>query len=221
MSLDSSTPFTAQQLDEVGRELLFTGARTANAFSNEPVTDDELAAIWDLAKWAPTGGNSSPLRILFVRTEEGKARLLEHIADGNKDKTASAPVVAVLAVDTQFHEHIPTLAPHAAEMQEPCASDEAAADATSRFNATLQAGYLILAIRAQGLTAGPMAGFDGAGVDNEFFCRRSIQIHSRGEHRPPWREPVVRPPATTAPCGRTTLGLSQPAFNFSSAPSAP
>ncbi len=83
MSLDSSTPFTAQQLDEVGRELLFTGARTANAFSNEPVTDDELAAIWDLAKWAPTGGNSSPLRILFVRTEEAK------LASWNTSRTAT------------------------------------------------------------------------------------------------------------------------------------
>ncbi|MCW2426563.1 hypothetical protein M2260_001471 [Rhodococcus erythropolis] len=73
MSLDAATPFTAQQLDAAGRELLFTAARTANSFSNEPVTDDELTAIWELAKWAPTAANTNPLRVLFVRTEEGQS----------------------------------------------------------------------------------------------------------------------------------------------------
>lgn len=83
-------------------------------------------------------------------------------------------------------------------MQEPCASDEAAADATSRFNATLQAGYLILAIRAQGLTAGPMAGFDGAGVDNEFFADGRfksilvVNIGHPGEN--PWYDRLPRLP---------------------------
>ncbi|MDN5546405.1 MAG: malonic semialdehyde reductase, partial [Rhodococcus sp. (in: high G+C Gram-positive bacteria)] len=142
MSLDAATPFTAQQLDAAGRELLFTAARTANSFSNEPVTDDELTAIWELAKWAPTAANTNPLRVLFVRTEEGKARLVEHMSDGNKAKTASAPAVAVLAVDTKFYEHIPALFPIRPEMKDYFESDDAAATSSSKFNAALQAGYV-------------------------------------------------------------------------------
>jgi 3-hydroxypropanoate dehydrogenase len=37
------------------------------------------------------------------------------------------------------------------------------------MNATLQAGYFMLAARAMGLDVGPMAGFDRAKVDQEFF----------------------------------------------------
>jgi 3-hydroxypropanoate dehydrogenase len=170
MSLDAATPFTSQQLDAVGRELLFTEARSANSFSAEPVTDDELTAIWELAKWAPTAANTNPLRVHFVRTEEGKARLVEHMADGNKAKTASAPAVAVLAVDTKFYEHIPALFPIRPEMKDYFEADEAARTSTSQFNAALQAGYFILAVRAQGLVAGPMAGYDAAGIDGEFFA---------------------------------------------------
>jgi 3-hydroxypropanoate dehydrogenase len=89
-------------LDAAGRALLFTEARTANTFAPTPVTDDELAEIWELAKWPPTAANIQPLRVLYLRTPIGKARLLPSMSEGNRDKTASAPAVAVLAVDTAF-----------------------------------------------------------------------------------------------------------------------
>ena len=38
-----------------------------------------------------------------------------------------------------------------------------------RNNAFLQAGYFVVGVRAAGLAAGPMGGFDAAGVDGEFF----------------------------------------------------
>ena len=94
-------------LDEAGRALLFTEARTANSFAPTPVTDRELDSIWDLAKWPPTAANVQPLRVLYVRAPAGRERLVRHMSDGNKAKTATAPAVAVLAVDTEFHQHIP------------------------------------------------------------------------------------------------------------------
>ena len=48
------------RLDETGRALMFTQARTANSFAPVPVTDAELAEIWDLAKWGPTAANTQP-----------------------------------------------------------------------------------------------------------------------------------------------------------------
>jgi 3-hydroxypropanoate dehydrogenase len=156
-------------LDDAARRTLFTEARTANSFAPTPVSDAELAEIWELAKWAPTAANVQPLRVVYVRSDDARARLVEHMADGNKAKTASAPAVAVLAIDSRYHEHIPTVVPFRPEMKDVFEADEAMRTETGRFSATLQAGYFILAVRALGLAAGPMGGFDAAGIDGEFF----------------------------------------------------
>src|SRR5947209_6292447 len=100
-----------RRLDATGKDLLFTAARTANSFADTAVTDAELADIWELARWAPTSANSQPLRVVFVRPGSGRARLVEHMNEGNRAKTASAPAVALLARDTRFHEHLPTVLP--------------------------------------------------------------------------------------------------------------
>jgi 3-hydroxypropanoate dehydrogenase len=162
--------YTLPHLDDAGRALLFTEARTANSFSTTPVSDEELASIWELAKWAPTAANTQPLRVLYVRPGAGRERLVEHMSDGNKAKTETAPAVAVLAVDTRFHEHIPTVLPYKPEMKDVFEANREMAESTSQFNATLQAAYFLLAVRAHGLAAGPMAGFDAEGVDAEFFA---------------------------------------------------
>lgn len=166
---DIVTPPALGRLDDAGRALLFTDARTANSFAPIAVTDEELAEIWRLARWAPTAANIQPLRVLYVRTDEGRARLVEHMSEGNRAKTASAPAVAVLAVDTEFHHHIPELFPIRPQMKDMYAADDEMRESTGRFNASLQAGYFLLAVRALGLAAGPMAGFDSAAVDEDFF----------------------------------------------------
>jgi 3-hydroxypropanoate dehydrogenase len=184
------------RLDDAGRAVLFTAARTANSYAPTPVTDADLTAIWDLAKWAPTAANTQPLRVLYVRPGDGRDRLIEHIADGNKAKTASAPAVAVLAVDTEFHEHIPTVLPFRPELKDVFGADEDMRTSTGEFNSVLQAGYFILAVRALGLAAGPMAGFDKAGVDAEFFPDgrfRSILVVNIGHPgENPWFDRLPR-----------------------------
>lgn len=157
------------KLDDTGRALLFTAARTANTWADTPVTDEELASIWELAKWAPTSANTQPLRVLYVRRGEGRDRLVMVMAEGNQAKTAAAPAVAVLAVDTRFHEHIPAVFPIRPEMKDALEANEAQRVKGGTFNAALQAGYFILAVRAHGLAAGPMTGFDAAALDTEFF----------------------------------------------------
>jgi 3-hydroxypropanoate dehydrogenase len=160
-------------LDPAARELLFTAARTANTFTDEPVSDEQLRAITDLAKWPPTMANTNPLRILFVRTAEGKERLGPLMSDGNRAKTMTAPAVAVLAVDTDFHDKIPELLPFRPELRDNFVEDAANRERLAIFNGALQTGYFILAVRAAGLAAGPMLGFDGPGIDQEFFADRS------------------------------------------------
>ncbi|MDX6431346.1 MAG: 3-hydroxypropanoate dehydrogenase [Streptosporangiaceae bacterium] len=155
-------------LDPAAQNLLFRDARTANTFTDEPVSDEQLQAIYDLVKWAPTSMNNQPMRIVLVRSPEARERLITHMSDGNKPKTGTAPLVAIVAVDTEFHEHLPTVFPHYPGAKDIFAADEVRVP-VARFNAAIQLGYFILGIRAAGLAAGPMAGFDAGGINKEFF----------------------------------------------------
>ncbi|SEB26070.1 MULTISPECIES: malonic semialdehyde reductase [unclassified Mycobacterium] len=141
-------------LDEAGRQTLFTRARTVHAFADDPVSDDQLIEAWELARWAPTSVNTQPLRILFVRKGDARDRLAPHMFDSNQAKTAGAPVVAVLAIDRRF------------DLFE--ANTELRSE-TGIFSGALQSAYFIMALRAVGLAAGPMGGFDMDAVDREFF----------------------------------------------------
>lgn len=158
-----------QPLDARGREIVFTHARTVNSFADTPVSDEQLRDIWELTRFTPTMANTQPMRVVFVRTPEGKDRLVRHMAEGNRDKTASAPVTAIVAYDRNWHEEIPNVFPIRPEMRDHFAADEAARHGAGTFSAALQAGAFILAVRAAGLAAGPMAGYDKDGIDAEFF----------------------------------------------------
>ncbi len=161
---------------------IFLDGHTAYRFTETPVSDEQLTAIYELARMAPTSMNSSPLRVTFLR-DAAKARLLPHLSEGNRAKSASAPVVAILAYDLDFHEELPTLAPNNPKARENFAGNEESRDRFARFSASLQAGYFILAARIVGLDAGPMGGFDSAGVDEEFLAgtsQRSILVVNLG-----------------------------------------
>jgi 3-hydroxypropanoate dehydrogenase len=168
------TPDVRSPLDELAltpdsQALLFTEARTANAFTDEPVSDAQLAAIHELVKWGPTAANTQPLRVLYVRRGEARDRLVAHMADGNKEKTRTAPMVAVVAADVDFHEFVPRVFPIRPGMREHLDADRDNRERMAKFIASLQAGYYLLGIRAAGLAAGPMGGFDAEGIDREFF----------------------------------------------------
>ena len=156
------------KLDSAALDLLFRDARTQNGWTDEPVSDAELAAALDLAKMGPTAANSQPLRLVFVRSAEAKQTLRATLSPGNVDKTMAAPATAIVAYDPKFYDLLPKLFPHT-DARSWFAGDPVGAEATARLNATLQAGYLILALRAVGLDCGPMGGFDAAAADAAFF----------------------------------------------------
>lgn len=157
------------QLSDDAQDLLFRAARTANTFSSEEVTDDQIRAIYDLVKWGPTSMNQQPLRLVLIRSEEGKRRLVPHLAEGNRAKTEAAPLVAVLAADLDFHENLPKVFPIKPDAKDMWAADADFRAEHAKLNGTLQVGYFILGVRAAGLAAGPMTGFDAAGINAEFF----------------------------------------------------
>ena len=156
-------------LTDDGLDLLFRKARSHNGWLGRPVTDDVLRQLYELMKWGATSANSSPARIVFIRTREGKERLRPALAPGNVDKVMTAPVTAIVAYDLQFHRHFPKLFPHNPAMEDRFASAPDLVDVTARRNSSLQGAYMMFAARALGLDCGPLSGFDNAKVDEEFF----------------------------------------------------
>ncbi|MFF7451899.1 MULTISPECIES: malonic semialdehyde reductase [unclassified Streptomyces] len=156
-------------LDPAAQDLLFREARTAHAFTDEPVTDEQLQAIYDLVKFGPTAFNQTPLRITLVRSPEARERLVRHMAEGNQPKTAAAPLVAILSADNEFHEELPRLLPHFPQAKDVFFSERPVRESAATLNAALQAAYFIIGVRAAGLAAGPMTGVDFEGVRKEFL----------------------------------------------------
>ncbi|HET9648440.1 MAG TPA: malonic semialdehyde reductase [Microlunatus sp.] len=163
------TELSGLTLAPEAQDLLFREAHTAYAFTDEPVSDAQIAAVYDLVKWAPTAMNSQPLRVLLVRSPDARSRLVRHMGGSNQGRVAAAPLVAILAADLDFHDELPKVFPVFPGARDLFA-DDVARDRSARFSASLQAAYFLLGLRAAGLGAGPMTGFDAEGIDREFFA---------------------------------------------------
>lgn len=154
--------------DDKTLDLMLRKARSHAEFSDRPVPEAALRAAHDLMKWGPTTANSQPMRVLYLRSKEAREKLRPALAAVNVEKTMKAPLVALVAYDTRFWEHLPRL------FYNPDAinwfRDKGAHTEINAFrNASLQGGYLLLALRAVGLDCGPMSGFDNAKADAAFF----------------------------------------------------
>lgn len=156
-------------LDDAALAALFTEARTHNGWTDDPVSDETLKALYDLVKMGPTSANCSPARFVFVRSAAAKEKLRPALSSGNLEKTMAAPVTVIAAIDGEFYEKLPELFPHA-DARSWFTTSPAVSEETAFRNATLQAGYLILAARALGLDTGAMSGFDKGEVDAAFFA---------------------------------------------------
>jgi 3-hydroxypropanoate dehydrogenase len=158
------------QLDSTALDQLFFKARTHNVWLDRPVSDETLRQLYDLTRMGPTGGNATPMRLVFVKSQAAKERLKPTLAPGNVDKTMSAPVTAIVAFDRDFHEQMPKLFPQRDMKTLIGGMPEEARDRLGTLNGAFQGAYLIIAARALGLDAGPMGGFDPAKVDAEFLA---------------------------------------------------
>ena len=167
----SGTPVPSEALD-----LIFREARSYNGWSDTPVSDADLTAIYDLMKLGPTSANGSPARLIFCRTPAARERLAEFASANNADKVRKAPVTAIIGMDMEFYERLPELFPHA-DARSWFTGNAALARETAFRNSSLQGAYLIMAARALGLDTGAMSGFDKAGVDAAFWSGTKVETN--------------------------------------------
>lgn len=159
----------SQPLGNDALDQLFRTARTYNGYRDQPVSTDQLRAIWDLVKMGPTSANCLPARLVWCTSAEAKARLAACALPANAEKIIAAPVSVVIGMDRKFYEHLPRLFPHT-DARSWFAGNEPLAEATAFRNSSLQGAYFIMAARALGLDTGPMSGFNPVAVDAAFFA---------------------------------------------------
>ena len=156
-------------LPDTSLDQLFRTARTYNGYTDAPVAEADLHAIWDLMKWGPTSANQLPARLIWCTSDTAKAKLAECCSAQNAPKVLNAPVTVIIGMDRDFHEYLPELFPHANAKAWFDGNPALRAESAMR-NSSLQGAYLIMAARALGLDTGPMSGFDAAKVDAAFFA---------------------------------------------------
>jgi 3-hydroxypropanoate dehydrogenase len=166
-----ANPLGADALDT-----LFRTARTRNVWTDAPVSEADLRALYDLVKMGPTSANCSPARFLFVTSADQKAKLAEMVLPGNKAKVLGAPVTAIIGFDNKFYDRLPELFPHADARSWFTGSPELARETAFR-NSSLQGGYFILAARALGWDTGPMSGFAKPAVDAAFWAGTDVETN--------------------------------------------
>ncbi|CDO59838.1 Predicted reductase RutE in novel pyrimidine catabolism pathway [Candidatus Phaeomarinobacter ectocarpi] len=165
----------AAKITNAAIDQIFMDARTHNYWLDKPVSEETIAELYAMMRMGPTSANCSPARIVFVRSDEAKAKLKPLLMEGNQEKTMAAPVCAIIGHDLEFYEKIPELFPHNPDAKSWFNWSEEFAEQTAFRNGSLQGAYFMIAARALGLDCGPMSGFDQDGVNEAFFGGTTIK----------------------------------------------
>jgi 3-hydroxypropanoate dehydrogenase len=165
----------SERLDDLALDRLFRTARTRNAWTDRPVTEQQVRELYDLLKFGPTSSNCCPARFVWIRSADGKQKLAALASPGNAPKILAAPVTVIVGYDLDFAEQMPKLFPARGKQMQEYFSDPLVAKTTAFRNSSLQGAYLIIAARALGLDCGPMSGFNNDAVDSEFFVNSRIK----------------------------------------------
>ena len=132
-------------------DILFRKAGDRLAWAARPVSDTILRAVRELVRLGPSSGACETPRVLFIKSEEAKARLAAAVYETVRVTVTAAPAAAIVACPTGNVEPGPALRESAIR------------------EGALHAGYLMLAGRALGLDCAPIWQFDAALVDRAFF----------------------------------------------------
>lgn len=164
--------------------------RATPSFKPDPIPDETLAEILELATLAPSGYNLQPWRFLVLRDEASRARL--HAAAYSQPKILQAPVVVVACGDTTAWKD----ADMARMLRDGRATgsiknEETAAairkNAESYLSTTdlgvwvtrqtmIAFTHLMLAAEARGLDTAPMEGFDESKVRDAFGVPAHVRV---------------------------------------------
>jgi 3-hydroxypropanoate dehydrogenase len=149
-------------------------ARASPAWAPRVISRDTLEELHALMSLGPALVDASPTRVLFLTSDQAKARLAPNVPPETRDQMLAAPACALVGYDVDFAEQLVEFIPHA-EGRPSCFDRPEAARQTAVRNGALQGAYLIVAARALGLEAADIRDFDAAGASAEFFRSQRIR----------------------------------------------
>jgi nitroreductase len=119
------------------------------------IDDDNLTALLEAARWAPSAANSQPWRFLVTRRgDEAHARLFAALAPGNQTWAGTASTLVLVAART--------------------AAEDGKPQPFALYDTGQAVAALVTQAQADGLSVHQMGGFDTAAVRVEFSLDNSI-----------------------------------------------
>jgi nitroreductase len=79
----------------MGLNPILAGRRSVRAFGERAVSDEDLAALIEAARWSPSSGNMQPWRFLARASADSRAELAPCLSRGNQ-WALKAPLLLVL-----------------------------------------------------------------------------------------------------------------------------
>lgn len=77
---------------------IFPGRWSPRSFSDEPVTEEELAAVFEAARWAPSWMNNQPWVFCYETNGPDREAMESIIMEFNRYWSVKAPVIGLIAV---------------------------------------------------------------------------------------------------------------------------
>jgi nitroreductase len=81
---------------------MFTDRWSPRAFDATPLTDAQVHALFEAARWAPSCFNEQPWLFYFTRSDEGRARFLTALVKRNQQWAQTAPLLGFMCARRTF-----------------------------------------------------------------------------------------------------------------------
>lgn len=100
-----STTQDSARRPEADIDPIFTERWSPRAFAERTVSDDDLASVFEAARWAPSCFNAQPWLFVYARSPEDHARFLEVLMEGNRTWAERAPVLGFVFARRTFERN--------------------------------------------------------------------------------------------------------------------
>ena len=80
---------------------VFVNRWSPRSFTTEPISDDELTAVFEAARWSPSCFNTQPWRYVYETEESGRQKILDTFMETNRLWAQQAPVAGFVIALTQ------------------------------------------------------------------------------------------------------------------------
>jgi len=75
---------------------------STRSFTSDPLTEDQIAALFEAARWSPSWMNGQPWCFVYETDGPDRQAILDTFMDFNREWAARAPLVGLIVAKTEF-----------------------------------------------------------------------------------------------------------------------